>query len=100
MLFVIANFALLSAFFDLDTISKLHLIAYLLLARAISVLVVVMPSGIGVKEAVFLLLAGGTTEHYEGLLVTVAIVSRFWQVTMDFSGAALVLALRRIFGKS
>ena len=99
-LFVIANFALLSAFFDLDTISKLHLIAYLLLASAISVLVVVMPAGIGVKEVIFLLLAGGSTEYYEGLLVTVAIVSRFWQVTMDLSGAALVFALRRFFGKS
>lgn len=99
-LFVVANFALLSAFFDLDTISSLHLIGYLLLASAISVLAVVMPAGIGVKEVVFLLLAGGSTEYSEGLLVTVAIVSRFWQVTMDFSGAALVFALRRFFGKS
>jgi uncharacterized membrane protein YbhN (UPF0104 family) len=99
-LFVVANLALLSAFFDLDSISNLHLIAYLLLASALSVLVVVMPAGIGVKEVVFLLLAGGWTEHYEGLLVSIAIVSRFWQVIMDFSGAALVLALRRFFGKS
>jgi hypothetical protein len=99
-LFVVANFALLSAFFDLDMISSLHLIAYLLLASAFSVLVVVMPAGIGVKEVVFLLLAGGSTEYYEGLLVTVAIVSRFWQVTMDFSGAALVFVLRRFFGKN
>jgi hypothetical protein len=99
-LFVVANFTLLSAFFDLDTISNLHLIGYLLLAWAISVLFVVMPAGIGVKEVVFLLLAGGSTEYSEGLLVTVAIVSRFWQVTMDFSGAALVFALRRFFGKS
>lgn len=99
-LFVVANFVLLSAFFDLDTISNLHLIGYLLLASAISVLAVVMPAGIGVKEVVFLLLAGGSTEYSEGLLVTVAIVSRFWQVTMDFSGAALVFALRRFFGKS
>ena len=99
-LFVVAHFALLSAFFDLDTISILHLIGYLLLAWAISVLFVVMPAGIGVKEVVFLLLAGGSTEYSEGLLVTVAIVSRFWQVTMDFSGAALVFVLRRFFGKS
>jgi hypothetical protein len=99
-LFVVANFALLSAFFDLDTISNLHLIGYLLLASAISVLAVVMPAGIGVKEVVFLLLAGASTGYSEGFLVTVAIVSRFWQVTMDFSGAALVFALRRFFGKS
>jgi hypothetical protein len=59
-----------------------------------------MPAGIGVKEVVFLLLAGASTGYSEGFLVTVAIVSRFWQVTMDFSGAALVFALRRFFGKS
>jgi hypothetical protein len=99
-LFVVANFALLSAFFDLDNISNLHLIAYLLFASAVSVLAVVMPAGIGVKEVVFLLSAGGWTGHPEGFLVTVAIVSRFWRVTMDLSGAALVFALRRFFGKS
>lgn len=98
-LFVVANLALLTAFFDLDMISNLQLIGYLLLASALSVLVVVMPAGIGVKEVIFLLLAGGSAEHFEGLLVTVAIVSRFWQVTMEFSGAVLVVALRRFFGK-
>ncbi len=98
-LFVVANLALLSAFFDLETVSILYLIAYLLLASAISVLVVVMPAGIGIREVIFLLLAGGSTQHYEGLLVTVAIVSRVWQVTMDFSGAALVFVLRRFLGK-
>ena len=98
-LFIVANFALLSALFDLDTISNLNLIGYLLLASAISAFAVVMPAGIGVKEVVFLLLAGGSTEYSDGLLVTVAIVSRFWQVTMDFLGAALVFVLRRLYGK-
>ncbi len=99
-LFIVANLALLSAFFDLQTVSILHLIAYLQLAWAISVLFVVMPAGIGIREVIFLLLAGGSTQHYEGLLVTVAIVSRVWQVTMDLAGAALVFVLRRFFGKS
>lgn len=99
-IFVLANLALLSAFFDLGTVAKLQLIGYLLIASALSVVVVVMPAGIGIKEVLFLLIAGASNEYYEGLLVTVAIVSRFWQVSMDLCGAALVVALRRFAGNS
>lgn len=94
-----ANIAMLSAFFDLDTASILTLIGFLMLAWVIGVFAIIMPAGIGAREVVFLLIAGGATEFSTGLLATVAIVSRFWQVTLDFSGAALVYILRRFFWK-
>ncbi len=98
-IFVGANMTMLSAFFDLDAASILNLIGYFLLAWVIGVFAIIMPAGIGVREVVFLLIAGGASEYSAGLLATIAIVSRFWQVTLDFSGAAIVFILHRFFWK-
>lgn len=97
IIFIGANMAVLSAFFDLDGMSSLTLIGYLLLAWAVGVFAIVMPGGIGVREVVFLLIAGSASEYSTDLLASVAIVNRLWQVTLDFSGAAVVFALRRFF---
>lgn len=98
-IFVGANMAVLLAFFDFDTVSTLNLVGYLLLAWVVSVFAIVVPAGIGVREVVFLVIAGSASEYSTGLLATVAIVSRFWQVALDFSGAAIVLILRRFVWK-
>jgi uncharacterized membrane protein YbhN (UPF0104 family) len=70
-----------------------------MLAWVVSVFAIVMPAGIGVREVVFLLIAGGGNDYPAGLLVTIAIVSRFWQLTVDIFGGAFILFLRRYIWK-
>ena len=88
--YVLSNVFLLYAFFDLDLHEVLQLTAYLGIAWLAGVMVAISPSGLGVREAVFIAIGyAGDASSFE-LFASIAIVARAIQVLQDLVSAFLV----------
>jgi len=98
MTYLIANFLMMFAIFSFSISESTHYIAYLGLAWIIGVIAFLVPSGIGVREFVFILLAQQTfSQHISlDLLAMIAIMSRFWIILQEIT-AVVVLQLWNFF---
>ncbi len=74
-----------------------YLIAAMNLASAVSMLAIFAPSGIGVREAILVLLLGVVMSPELALLT--AIVLRIWSIIADFAFLGLALAVDRLAGR-
>lgn len=85
--YVISNSVMLISIFDFGVEEALSYVAYLSLAWVAGVLIFVVPAGIGVREVVFVWLAGylGAGVSLE-VLAAIALFSRLWQVIQDLAG--------------
>ena len=90
--YVFSNVFLLYAFFDFDLHQVLRMSAYLGIAWLAGVIVAISPSGIGVREAVFIGIGYVSDESSLELYASIAIVARAIQVLQDLVSAFLVPA--------
>ena len=89
-LYILSNLFMLYIFFDLQLTEALRLTAYLGIAWLAGVAVTITPSGLGVREIVFVALGSMTgTGGYE-LYASVAIAARAVQVLQDLVFALFV----------
>jgi hypothetical protein len=88
--YVLSNIFLLYAFFDVDIHQALRLTAYLGIAWLAGVVVAVSPSGLGIREAVFIGIGQISDENSFELYASIAIVARIIQVIQDLLSAFLV----------
>ena len=95
IVYTVSHLILFQAFFDISTDDAIQLTAFLLISWVVSLFAIVMPAGIGVKEAVFIFLAANEDNYDTSFLASVAIISRFWQITVDLSGAIFIMILSR-----
>lgn len=91
--YVLSNVFLLYAFFDLELHQVLRMSAYLGIAWLAGVVIAISPSGLGVREAVFIGIGYITDETSLQLYGSVAIVARAIQILQDLLSALLVPAL-------
>lgn len=91
VLYVFAHILLLQAFFDVSINSSLKLISFLFVSWVISVFAIIVPAGMGVKEVLFLLFASLDGSYSNSLLVSIALISRFWQMIVDLVGASVII---------
>ena len=95
--YVLSNVFLLYAFFDVDIHQALRLSAYLGIAWLAGVVVAVSPSGLGIREAVFIGIGQITDENSFELYASIAIVARVIQVIQDLISAFLVPGIVGMF---
>jgi hypothetical protein len=89
-LYVVSNICLLYIFFDIELAEALQLIAYLGIAWLAGLVVAVTPSGLGVREVVFVALGSVAGTGSYDLYASIAIVVRVVQVFQDLAFAFLV----------
>lgn len=96
--FLVANFLVIKAAFDLPIEEAAFYIAYLALAWVVGVISVVVPAGIGIREITFVFLARyigqgqvATTET----LMAIAIIYRFWLIFLELGGLGIGFILNR-----
>lgn len=91
-----SHMLMLNAVFGFGVEKSSLYLAYLGLAWIVGALSMVIPGGIGVKEAVFVLLAQSAIEAPEmGELISVAVVSRLWTIVQEGMGVTWALAESR-----
>jgi hypothetical protein len=95
--YVLSNVFLLYAFFGVDIHQALRLTAYLGIAWLAGVVVAVSPSGLGIREAVFIGIGQITDENSFELYASIAIVARIVQVLQDLVSAFLVPGIVGLF---
>jgi hypothetical protein len=96
-LYILSNLFMLYIFFDLQLPEAMRLTAYLGIAWLAGVVVAITPSGLGVREIVFVALGSMTgTGGYE-LYASIAIAARAVQVIQDLVFALLVPAVVGLF---
>lgn len=95
--YVLSNVFLLYAFFDFDIHQALRLSAYLGIAWIAGVLVAISPSGLGVREAVFIGIGYVNDESSFEMYASIAIAARVIQVLQDLISAFLVPAIVGMF---
>lgn len=96
--YVLSNLFLLFIFFEFSLEDALQLTAYLGIAWLAGIVVAITPSGLGVREVVFVALGSVTgTGSYE-LYASIAIVARAVQVLQDLVFALVVPAAFGILG--
>ena len=96
-LYIVANYVLLVYGFHFGWKDATLFIVYFSVAWIVGVVTVIMPAGIGIREAVFIFLATQFNSGYSfEPLVTVAVVYRFWQLFQELGAIALGLTLRRV----
>jgi uncharacterized membrane protein YbhN (UPF0104 family) len=92
VVYVVSYSLMLHSVFGFDYTTSLTFTAYLGLAWVVGVLSIVSPGGLGVREAVFIMMA-----HASGVAVTlellsvIAVVSRLWLVAQEIVGVLIVL---------
>ena len=85
---------MLQAVFDIGMFDSLILIALLSIAWIGGVLSLVFPAGVGIREFLFIFFSVQVELDYSfELLVSIALVTRFWQVLQEVSALALVFLL-------
>jgi len=86
-----AFFLMLYATFNFTVEESAMYIAYLYLAWIVSMFAFVVPAGLGVKELLFVLLAKYLSGDVSlDMLAAIAVVSRFWGILQDMTGAGIV----------
>jgi len=95
--YVLSNVFLLNAFFDVDIHQALRLSAYLGIAWLAGVVVAISPSGLGVREAVFIGIGYVSDESSFEVYASIAIAARVIQVLQDLASAFLVPAIVGMF---
>jgi hypothetical protein len=88
--YVLSNVFLLYAFFDFDLHQALRLSAYLGIAWLAGIIVAISPSGIGVREAVFIGIGYAGDASSLELYASIAIMARAIQILQDLVSAFLV----------
>ena len=89
MFFAFSQFILLSSIYSFSIISFLEILSFLYISWVISLFVIIVPAGIGVKELVFIFLASYSEKFDSGVIASIAIISRFWYVVLDILSATL-----------
>ncbi|MBJ18187.1 MAG: hypothetical protein CL933_02070 [Deltaproteobacteria bacterium] len=90
---LLSNVFLLHAFFDLELFEVMRLSAYLGIAWLAGVIVAISPSGLGVREAVFVGIGYVADANSFELFASIAIVARAIQILQDLVSAFLVPAI-------
>jgi hypothetical protein len=89
-LYVVSNVFLLYVFYDFPLSEALKLTAYLGIAWVAGLVVAITPSGLGVREAVFVAIGTLSDPGSYQLYASIAIVARVVQVGQDLVSAFLV----------
>ena len=93
---MLANYLLLNAGFGFTTRESTLFIAFFSIAWVVGVATFIMPAGIGVREAVFVLLATQLGQSYSlKTLATIAIMYRFWQIFHEVGGLIVAFVLKQ-----
>ncbi len=95
--YVLSNVFLLYAFFDFDIHHALRLSAFLGIAWLAGVVVAISPSGLGVREAVFIGIGYVSDESSFEMYASIAIAARVIQVMQDLLSAFLVPGIVGVF---
>ena len=92
-LYMLTILGMIFAFYDMAPLVALQLAAYQCLAWVAGVLSVIVPAGMGVREAVFLLLGSITDRYLLEQLQSLAVFTRTLQIVQEalFSLVAVVL---------
>ena len=91
--YIMANYSLIQSLYDLNSDSTLLIVATLAISWTLSSLVVVIPSGIVLRELIFFAITSYSAPNLDyALIASIAVSSRFWLVTADLLGAAVTLA--------
>ena len=92
----VSSFVLLAEGMHVATVQAAHLTALLLLSWLVGALAFVFPAGIGVRELVFVALAGIVSQTpHAGLFAGAALASRLVQILSDIVGVLLFFGWRR-----
>lgn len=93
--FLASNFLVLTAAFNFEIQHQALLIGWFSLAWIIGVVSFIVPAGMGVRELVFIVLAGNWGAQGASLeyLTAIAIVYRLWQVCHEVGGVLVGLIL-------
>ena len=97
--YVLSNLFLLLIFFEFSLEHALQLTAYLGIAWLAGIVVAITPSGLGVREVVFIALGTVTGIGSYELYASIAIVARVLQVLQDLAFALVVPAAFGFFEK-
>lgn len=93
--YIVAWYALISSVVPIDFSQSVVLCALYTIAWFVGMLAIVVPSGIGIREVVFVLI-GRAFDLDNTLLVTFGILARFWLVAIDaLLGVTGILSFRR-----
>jgi len=91
--YLASGFLMMFATFHFSVSQSADYIAYLGLAWIVGVLSVLVPSGMGIRELVFIVLAQQSLSQTISLdlLAVIAIMSRFWSILQELTGISLIL---------
>jgi hypothetical protein len=95
LFYVVSNMLMLNAVFGFSIEESLVYIATLSAAWIGGVLAIIVPAGMGVREVLFVAFSNYVSPgHAVEMLVSIAVVSRFWQILQELVGIVLLGLIR------
>ena len=95
LIYIVSYVLMLNAVFALAVHESLVIIALLSIAWIGGVLSLVFPAGVGIRELLFILFSTQINLDYSfEVLVSIALVTRLWQVLQEVTALALVFTFR------
>jgi glycosyltransferase 2 family protein len=91
--YLASGFLMMFATFNFSVAQSANYIAYLGIAWIVGVLSFLVPSGMGIRELVFIVLAQQSLSQNMSLdlLALIAIMSRFWIILQELTGISLIV---------